>query len=117
SADDYADLKVFGHQVALSLSSLRRKLELDVFAHVNKLLTDRPGDVERVYDEVTKTLVEPTTEFAACAIRIRDRTGYLELKSLSAASGMNMVVKDRYPRRPDSGFLRQALENKKPVIV
>lgn len=117
SAEDRADLEVFAHQVALSLSSLRRKLELDVLAHVNKLLTDQPGDVGRVYDEVTRTLVDSSTEFAACAIRIRDRSGYLELKSLSPATGMNMVDKDRFPRRPDSGFLRAAFESKEPMIV
>jgi GAF domain-containing protein/signal transduction histidine kinase len=117
SDEDLNDLKVFTHQVAISISSLRRKVELDILAHVNNLLTDEPDNVARVYDLVTKALVAESTEFAACSIRIRDRHGALKLESLSSAVGVSMVEKDREPRLPDSGFARLAFESKEPVII
>lgn len=117
SDEDLSDLKVFTHQVAISISSLRRKVELDILAHVNNLLTEEPENVARVHDLVTKALVADSTEFAACSIRIRDRHGTLKLESLSSAVGVNMVEKDREPRLPDSGFARMAFETKEPIII
>jgi GAF domain-containing protein len=117
SPDDLTDLKVFAHQVAISISSLRRKVELDVLERVNDLLTDQPENVARVYDQVTKALVDDSTEFAACSIRIRDRRGDLVLESLNGDTGTTMMHKDRESRRPETGLAHEAFATHAPIFV
>ncbi len=115
--DDLSDLEVFGHQVATSISSLRRKLELDIVARVNDILTADPTNVTRAYEHVATALVSQWTEYAACSIRIRHRHGDLRLETLSTATGVTTRDKDRYDRPPDVGFISRALESGEPVVI
>jgi len=117
SREDLDGLDEYAHLVSTSISSLRRKVELDVLTRASKLLADQPQNVRRVYDLVTSALVAESTEYAACSIRIRDRRGDLVLESLSGASGMNMIEKERATRRSDVGLAAEAFSTGKPVIV
>jgi GAF domain-containing protein len=117
SREDLQGLDVYAHQVAISISSLRRKIELDVLTDANKLLADQPQNVLGVYDLITSALVAKSTEYAACSIRMRDRRGDLVLASLSVAPGIVPLDKDRAGRRPDAGLAAEALSARVPLII
>jgi GAF domain-containing protein len=113
---DVSALTVFAHQLAISMSSVRRKLELDVNAQITSLLAEYT-DSTHVCQHVAEALVGELTEFAACSIRLMNWEGDLKLSYLAAADGVTRHPPDHIIRRVDQGFARQALETRTVVVV
>jgi signal transduction histidine kinase/putative methionine-R-sulfoxide reductase with GAF domain len=110
-------LALFVRHAAMSISNLRRRMEIEAAAEIRELTTSTRVPVESLYETTTNLLVIDWTEYAAASIRLVNSDNMLELKSLSCAPGVSRAGKDSRPRSKSEGFARAAFDSGKPIIV
>jgi GAF domain-containing protein len=110
-------LSVFAHQIAITISHLRRELEIDAIGRIVRSLTASHVSVDTVADAMAGALTRPWTEFAACTVRIANRKGNLELAALAGSPEVDINRKDRSPRPADHGIVGDVFSSGRARII
>ncbi|MFQ5628334.1 MAG: GAF domain-containing protein [bacterium] len=109
-------LTMLSHQIATTISRIRRKAELDAISEVSKLLINRESSLQDIYDIVTNIFVREWTDYSACILRIRDKD-VLRLVSLSCDQNVSCKFKDRSDRKIAEGYVGKVFDSGQPVTV
>ncbi|MDJ0735752.1 MAG: GAF domain-containing protein [Nostocaceae cyanobacterium] len=114
--DEIHWLSTIASAVATALSNIRRNRQNKLESDISNFLVNYQ-DEQKAYDEVVTRLVSEHTAFEVCILRVKNKSGMLELKAKKYVERINWEDREDECIKPGEGFVGKVVESKKEEIV